>query len=84
MNKKDLESAIAQKMDIPQKEAHLFIQTMMEIIIEVLKDNGEVSLQILEGSNLNNGKYAWSVIRKTGIPANWNRSEPLNSIPVGS
>ncbi|WP_455638419.1 HU family DNA-binding protein [Parabacteroides sp.] len=44
MNKKDLESVIAQKMDIPQKEAHLFIQTMMEIITEALKENQEILL----------------------------------------
>lgn len=44
MNKSELESIIARKLDKPVGETHLFVNTMLESIAEVLAANEEISL----------------------------------------
>lgn len=45
MKKSELVLIIAQKLDISKSEAHLFVNTMLESITEVLKENEDVNLQ---------------------------------------
>ena len=44
MNKKELETAIALKLDITVSKAHLFVNAMLATITEVLAKDEEIKL----------------------------------------
>ncbi|WP_455638693.1 HU family DNA-binding protein [Parabacteroides sp.] len=77
MNKSELVSVIAQKLDISQKEAHLFVNTMLESIAEVLIDNEEINLQNFGGFKPKQRKVRLVRNPKNGDPC---QLEPIRTI----
>ncbi|MCD8136575.1 MAG: HU family DNA-binding protein [Parabacteroides gordonii] len=68
MNKSELESIIARKLDKPVGETRLFVNTMLESIAEVLAANEEINLRNFGKLYPNRRKERLVRNPKNGVP----------------
>lgn len=77
MNKKELETTIARKLDITVSKAHLFVNTILDSITEALAKNEKVKLYGF-GSFLPKERKERPVRNpKTGVPC---KLEPIRTV----